>query len=155
MIALAAVLAAAFSAGATEQYYVQLNKTDGTEVRYMFVDVPVAQIEGDELKITMAMTQESVLYPFAELNNFTFGKTDNGVEGVGTGHEGISFAITSETLEMTGADGGCPVSIYDTAGKLRAHGSADSTGSLKLPVGHLEKGVYLVKAGNNSFKFIR
>lgn len=155
IIALAAAIAAAFSASAYEQYFVQVNKTDGTEVRYWFLDVPVAQIEGDDLKFTMAMTHETVLYPFAEVNNLTFGKVDLAVEGIGTDHTGVSFAITAETLEMTGAAAGCEVAVYDAAGALRARGTADAAGALSLPVGQLDKGVYLVKAGNNSFKFIR
>ena len=56
---------------------------------------------------------------------------------------------------MTGAAAGCEVTLYDMAGALRARVAADAAGTLSLPIGHLDKGVYLVKAGKNSFKFIR
>lgn len=152
---MAAVVAAAFSANALTQYYVQVNKTDGSEERFWFYDIPVAQLEDDNLKMTVTMTQEAVLYPLTEVNNLTMGHVDLGVEGVGDGFTGLSFTITNETLEMTGAPAGCEVALYDMAGTLRACGTADAAGTLSLPIGHLDKGVYLVKAGKNSFKFIR
>lgn len=152
---MAAVIAAVFGANALEQYYVQVNKTDGTQVRYWFIDIPVAQLEGDDLKFTMAQTRETVLHPLAEVSNLTFGKEDSGVEGVGAEGQGVSFAVTAETLVMTGAAAGCEVALHDMAGTLCARGAADAAGTLSLSIGHLDKGVYLVKAGKNSFKFIR
>ncbi len=152
---MAAVIAAVFGANALEQYYVQVNKTDGTQERFWFYDMPVAQLEDDNLKFTMAQTHETVLYPLAEVSNLTMGCVGMGVDGVGDDFSGVSFAVTAETLVMTGAAAGCEVAVYDTAGSLRARGAADAAGSLSLPVGHLDKGVYLVKAGKNSFKFIR
>ena len=68
---MAAVVAAAFSANALTHYYVQVNKTDGSEERFWFYDMPVAQLEDDNLKMTVVMTQEAVLYPLTEVNNLT------------------------------------------------------------------------------------
>ena len=152
---MAAVVAAAFSANALTHYYVQVNKTDGSEERFWFYDMPVAQLEDDNLKMTVVMTQEAVLYPLTEVNNLTMGYVDLGVEGVGGDSTGLSFTITNETLKMTGAAAGCEVTLYDMAGALRARVAADAAGTLSLPIGHLDKGVYLVKAGKTSFKFIR
>ena len=152
---MAAVIAAVFGANALEQYYVQVNKTDGSEERFWFYDMPVAQLEDDNLKMTVVMTQEAVLYPLTEVNNLTMGYVDLGVEGVGGDFTSLSFTITNETLKMTGAAAGCEVTLYDMAGALRARVAADAAGTLSLPIGHLDKGVYLVKAGKNSFKFIR
>lgn len=156
IIAIAAVLATATSASAFEYLYsVEVNKTDGTKVAYKFSQNPVVTVEGDDMKMTYDGGTQSVLYPFAEVVNLTFSKTENsGVDNVGVDGT-VSFAVTRDALEATGLAEGTAVTIYDTAGAMRAQGNADADGSLTLPLGSLGQGVYVVKAGNNSFKFIR
>lgn len=143
---------AATSAFAGEFLYsVIVNKTDGTKVEYQFADKPVATLEGDNMKMTCG--GESVLYPFASIENLTFDKR-SGVDGV-TVDGNVAFGLTREALEASGLQEGTLVNIYDVSGALRASGAAGVDGSVSVSLDGLGSGVYVVKAGNNSFKFVR
>jgi len=75
IIAIAAVLASAITASAVDyKHKLIVNKADCTKVEYKFEDTPVATVEGDDLKIELASTRESVLYPIADLASLTFEK---------------------------------------------------------------------------------
>lgn len=156
IIALTAALATAISASAVDYAHKLLvNKTDGTKVEYKFEDCPVASIEGDDLKISFLYSEQTVLHPIADIVNLTFDKEEvNSVEGIYT--EGsVSFGLTRDLLEAAGLPAGTAVRIYDMAGALHAEGTCDADGAVSIPIASLGQGVYLVKAGNNSFKFIR
>lgn len=157
IIAIAAVLASAITASAVDyKHKLIVNKTDGIKVEYKFEDTPVATIEGDDLKIELVSTKESVLYPIADLANLTFEKKEyDSVESVGDDASRVSFGISRETLEVSGLAAGTSVSVHDLSGMLRATGVCDASGSATLDIGSLGSGVYIVEAGNNTFKFIR
>lgn len=157
IIAITAVLAAAMAVSAADyKHKLIVNKADGTQVEYRFEDTPIATVEGDDLKIELASTRESVLYPISDLANLTFEKKEyDSVEGVGDDAGRVSFGISRETLEVNGLAAGVTVSVYDLTGMLRVSGVCDATGAVSLGIGSLGSGVYLVEAGNNTFKFIR
>lgn len=156
IIALAAALATAFGASATDYAYtLVLNKTDGQHVKYLFENTPVATIEGDEVTILETATKQQVTYPIADILNFTFEYVDNGVEGVISNPGDVAFGLTADTLEAYGLPSGTEVAIFDMAGNLRVTGVSAVDGSASLGIAGLEKGVYIVKAGKHTFKFIR
>lgn len=153
--ALACVLTAAAANTAIEyEYSLVLNKTDGTKVEYKFESIPVAEIQGDDVKITLTTTRQSVLYPIAQITNFTFERATNGIDGIEAENR-VSFGISDDAIEVAGLAPGTTVTVYDLAGSLRATGVCDTEGALRLSIGSLAKGVYVISAGNNSFKFIR
>lgn len=156
MIAAATVLASAFGAYAAGEYThsVLVNLKEGDNVAYKFEETPVAQIDGDNLKITLGTTGQSVLYPFADVVNLTFNKEVSGVAGVNDDAT-ATFGLSSETLEATGLTAGTEISVFDAGGALRVRGTANDNGYAAVYVGNLDKGVYLVKAGKHTFKFIR
>lgn len=155
IMALIALGAAAFSASAVNYAHsVWVNLTDGTKVEYKFEDVPVMGVEGTDVKITLASTDESVLYPMADIENFTFSKEVT--EGVGNlSVVSPSFGLNRETLDVTGLPGGTEIRIYDMAGREVARGKCDASGKVAVRVGSLPGGVYAVKAGKFAFKFTR
>ena len=146
--------AGAATTGIEYQYTLVLNKTDGTKVEYMFESIPVAEIQGDDVKITLTTTLQSVLYPIAQITNFTFERATNGIDGIQADNR-VSFGISDDVIEVAGLAPGTTVAVYDLAGSLRASGVCDAEGALTLTIGSLAKGVYVISAGNNSFKFIR
>jgi len=157
IIAIAAVLASAITASAVDyKHKLIVNKADGTKGEYKFEDTPVATVEGDDLKIELASTRESVLYPIADLASLTFEKKEyDSVECIGDDSTRVSFGISREALEVSGLTAGASVSVHDLSGMLRATGVCDASGSVTLDIGSLGNGVYIVEAGNNTFKFIR
>lgn len=155
IIALVALFASTFSADAAYQYFLNVNKADGTAETFGFELMPVAQLEGDDVKFTMAMTGESVLIPVADIINMTFHKVGLGTEDIKSDLGGVVFVLGREAVEISGLAAGCEVSVYDATGALRLRGTADAGGSLSLPTVTLAKGAYIVSAGKNSFKFIR
>lgn len=154
IFALFAALAAAFSASALEyNHSVVVNCTDGTKMEYKFHDCPVAFVDGDEVNISVTMTHESVSIPMADITNLTFTKV-SGVESVKEDSR-VSFGITRESLEVAGLEPGVSVAIYDVAGVMRVQGACGADGQVTLAIGDLASGVYVVSAGEKSFKFIR
>lgn len=149
-----AALAAAFSASALEyNHSVLINCTDGTILEYKFNDCPVAFVDGDKVNIAVAVTQEQVSIPMANITNLTFNKV-SGVESVKDDAR-ISFGITRETLDVAGLEPSARVTVYDVAGVMRVQGICGADGCVTIAIGDLDSGVYVVSAGDKSFKFIR
>ena len=156
IIALAAVWATAFGASAVDYTHTLIiNKTDGTKVEYKFADVPVATLEGDDLKIELLTTSENVLYPIADIVNFTFEKELSGVDNISSDEGRGSFGITREALDVSGLASDTEISIYNAAGMLCVKAVCGDNGTVSVDISTLDKGVYVVNAGNNIFKFIR
>jgi len=155
-IALIAVLATAFSVSATTYTHsVVVNRTDGSALEYKFEDYPMVSVEGENINIMVAVTQESITMPMSEVENFTFSKTESGINEVTTDNSRITFGITRETLEVSGLEADVNVTVYDINGVLRLKAASDGNGQVSLAIGDLGSGVFVVSAGNQSFKFIR
>ncbi len=149
-----AVLATAFSASALEyNHSVLVNRTDGSKLEYKFHDCPVVFVEGNNINISVTMTQEKVVIPMADIVNLTFNKV-SGVESV-IDDGRIFFGITHETLEVSGLEPSARVTVYDMAGMMCVQGTCDANGCVTIAIGDLAKGIYVVNAGDKSFKFIR
>ncbi len=156
IIALAAIVTSAFGVQATEySNSLLVNKTDGSTVEYRFADVPVATIEGDDLKIEVLMTRESVLYPMNEIKNLTFKKEVSGVEGIVADGNHVMFGLSGDILEAAGLEAGTEIAIFDLGGVMRISAKADADGCATIKVSDLGQGVFLVKGGKHMFKFIR
>lgn len=158
LLAVAALLVSAFAvnaAGIEYAYTLVVNKTDGTKIEYKFAEMPVVQTQGDDIKITLGMTQQSVLYPMADVNNFTFDRETNGINDVIGDETRVSFGLTANTLEAAGLAPGTIVAVYNASGSMVARGTCDADGVASISIASLAKGVYVVSAGSNSFKFIR
>lgn len=152
MVAMA--IATIFGASALDYTYsLMVNLTDGSSVEYKFADTPSAVIEGDNFKIA-TLTSDAVLYPIDDIVNITLQARETG-KVVTLPENTLSFGLSSTTLEAFGLQKGQKVSLYSVAGLLRAESVAAADGTATIDISGLEKGVYLVKAGDKSFKFIR
>lgn len=139
--AFALIAASGMAAELEYSHSVVVNLKEGNSVSYKFEDIPVATIEGDNLKIEVSATHQSVLYPFADVVNLTFDKKPaSGVSEVESQGK-VYFGITADALEAGGLEPGTTVNIYDTAGALRMSGTADGTGTALIATSGLDKGV--------------
>lgn len=157
ILALAVAISSAFCASAADEYAYSLsvNQKDGSKVEFKFDEEPVATIDGDDLKITLYDDMSSVLFPIADLENLTIAKSNlTGVEAISAQGE-VSFGLTRQTLDVDGLAAGVNVDIYTSDGKHAARAICDANGSARIDVSKLGSGIYLVKAGKKSFKFIR
>lgn len=158
ILAIAAVLATAVSAFAIDySYTLVLNRTDGNKNNFQFETTPVATINGEELTIVENLTQLTVVVPISEIVNFTFEKEEigQGIENIKVDNGGVTFRLSQDTLEVAGLSEGVDIQIFDINGQLRAKAVSDVDGTATIAMTGWDKGVYVVYAGTNKFKFIR
>lgn len=156
ILALAVALSSAFGASALEYTHaVRVNLNDGTYQDFQFMLTPAAVIEGENLKIAIGSLDDGVLFPFSDVKKLTIISESSGIEGTTTDDNSVRFGLTADLLEGFGLQPGQEIAIYDASGAIRARGVCGQDGSVAINIASLDKGVYLVNAGRNSFKFIR
>lgn len=153
---LAAILTMAFSSLAVNYTHsLIINKHDGTDVEYKFTDQPVASFDGNNLKITLNSTGQTLFHPISDVANMKFTKyEDTGVESIQPSAN-PSFGLTKDTLEASGIEAGTQVNVFDLNGAVVAKGIADASGIATLDISALPAGVYAVAAGKHAFKFVK
>lgn len=161
IFAAVAVLASVFGVSAENVVYAYkliVNQKDGTSVEFKFEEEPVATLEGDDVKITLYAADDidnGVLFPIAQLQNFTFEKDAlSGVSEVASKAD-VSFGLTRTALQVAGLEAGQAVDIFSADGRQVARGICDANGNATIALEALPAGVYAVKAGKSTFKFIR
>lgn len=158
ILVILAVVASVFTTYADElyAYTLKVNQKNGDQMTFKFQDEPVATIEGENLKISLlTVAGEDILVPISNLENLTFEKNAlSGVENMKAA-AGVAFALTKTALNAEGLEAGTVVSIYAIDGRIAAQGVCDATGNCSISLENVAPGVYAVKAGNNSFKFVR
>lgn len=150
-----AALAVTICASATDYAYsVLVNQTNGNKVEYKFEDMPVATFSEDNM--VMNVGEQHVSYPIADIVNLTFDRTEkpeSGVEGVAS--PDMTVLLSKENLDIRGLNPGVKVAVYDISGRMLVSANADADGSFSTSLSALGKGVFVITAGNNSFKIIR
>lgn len=122
-------------------------ENDDTYTIYMCSDHPEVYIEKESLVLSVNNTK--VLYPANEVRRFTF--ADDSLTPIEETKLNGSFNITENLIQVFDLHDS-DVSIYDMSGRLvRKERVID--GMLDLNISDLQKGVYVVKAGNVNFKF--
>lgn len=156
IMAATVLLASAFGTLAAEySHSVVVHLTNGSDVEYLFEDMPVAFIEGSDVRIQTQVNGIQVTYPMADIVNMTMKKEVVGVNGVDAADTSVRFGISRETLDASGLPAGQRVLVFDAAGAVMADGTCGADGSVSIEIGGFGPGVYVVNAGANSFKFIR
>lgn len=120
------------------QKVINVHSKTGTVISYAFSEKPVVTYSGDILVLKTENT--SVEYPLSDLEKFTFSDIDSSVESISTSD------ITGSTIR-----------IFDLSGRCVKTISADErTGSAPLLLlNDMEKGIYIVKQGDISYKIIK
>lgn len=157
ILAIFAALATVFGAAAADYAYtLVVNKSDGSKVNFLFENNPVATFDNENLNITEVMSGLEFSYPLSDVVDMTFDKEliPDGVENLDVSESNVAFGLNKETLDVYGAPEGTLVNIYDLKGALRAQGFVNADKKASVSIAGLEHGAYIVKAGNNTFKFI-
>lgn len=115
-----------------------VHSNTGAVVSYMFTEKPVVTYDIDALVITTDSAK--VEYPLADLEKITFDDIESSVD----------------VIKATGIGGDMTIYIYNAQGKEIKNIKASEAMSIpELKLEELERGVYIVKQGNISYKIVR
>lgn len=144
--------AAAIVSAAHADYKLVVNETTGNRIEFLFKNKPVATFTADDLVISVA-DGSKVEYPYANVVNLTLEEFNSidGIEAAGN----AAFSIDNDTFSAFNLPARAEIRIFSINGETMAAGNADSEGHYSTGISGLAKGVYIVKAGDKSFKFIR
>lgn len=147
----------ALAAGAVESapHSLVITKKSGETVEYKFADQPVATFEGADMVITLALTGTQVTYPAAQVATLTVTPRTLGVDDAAVAVPTVTFEIAPEAITCSGLAAGTRVALYAADGRIVASAAANADGSAVIALGGTPAGVYIVAAGNESFKFIK
>jgi hypothetical protein len=137
--------------------------TDGRSAGYAFADRPGVTIDGDVFYVGKD-GMKTVGYPAASILCFTiddhFDESAGEVVGIGAPKADTpavrpQLHLSPATLSLSDLAPDATVRIYDGSGRLVQTAAAGADGSLTLPLSPLRPGIYVVNAGQTSFKIIR
>ena len=125
--------------------------TDGTFTAYKCADHPA--VYPDSTGLVLKVNDTQVVFPLNEVRKFTF--DDDQLSDIEeTAQRNGTYEITQNYIKVDDLKAGTVVAIYDVNGKLAIQKQA-SDGSASIDISSLSHGVYVVKAGNTNFKFMK
>lgn len=125
---------------------------DSTKVAYSLNDEPKVTFQGE----TIVISAKDVLveYQFSDIDRFFY--EDRVVSSVeNTTQESYRFICNGEYLMFCPSNQKCQVSIWDMAGKVLIENLIDATEVYTVPLSSFERGIYLVKINDVTYKFIK
>lgn len=139
---LALMMGAGLHAATTQTLLVNGEQVDKVVTRMHFEGDNVVLHFGDE---TAGFDMATVM--------LLFDHTASGIESI----EMFSFngAVTGGTLQLQGAEGDAAVEVYSLNGTAVAATVADEAGAATVDVSSLAPGVYILRAGTKSVKFVK
>ena len=127
----------------------------------MYTAYPLAhrpQLTMSGTTFTLKTTQTTVTYQAKDVLKFTMSDINGhplGIDVVFSGRVTPTILRQSDHLLVSGCVPGAPVTILSTDGKTMSWQRADDSGSTIVELGHLPKGVYIVKSGSATIKITR
>ena len=115
---------------------------------------PEVTFEGNSLKVTCAKTSTSATFALADVLRFTYVKSDgSGIDELSDDPAAVSF--DKGTLVISQLKAGATVDVYNTDGRLVQQLKARRSGTYRLSLSQLPTGVYVVKAGDTTYKIMK
>lgn len=142
--------ALAMAAASAQVKYLIVSRTDGSKASFAIADNPVIKNSASEL--TVETTDAMITVPFEELDSYSFSET--GITGVEEITAGESHSYRNGQVTFNGLKPGSEVYVYALDGRKVMRGAADADGYSSLDLRGLGTGVYIVRTGTSSFKFI-
>lgn len=130
-----------------DDLYVVVHQEQGRTV-FCLQQKPVVSFTDAGLKLVCDKSE--VLYPLEKYLKFTIedSYTETAVEGI----ESNSFSISDDEISASGCQ--C-LKLFTSDGKLIVTENANENGIASVYIKNLEKGIYIVNAGDVSFKFFK
>ena len=111
------------------------------------------EVTVDSLFLSISVGASTVLqFPADEVRKFTF--DDEQMTPVEQVNKQALFDILPDAILVSDLPKGSAVLVYDANGRLRSKAKV-SDGQARVNTSALRRGVYVVKAGNTNFKFLK
>ena len=124
---------------------------NGTKVSYNLDEQPKTTFTAEDLVITTATA--TISYPLAKIQRYTYEVGALSVKDVKA--DGISISHKGDNVIVKGLTNGKSVTVYSIDGKQLMTKRSDSSDSLPLSLANLPAGVYMIKADEITYKFLK
>lgn len=124
---------------------------DGSKVSYNLDERPKTTFTTDDLVITTATT--TINYPLAKIQRYTYEGGSLSVRDIKA--DGISISHEGDIIIVKGLTTGKTVVVYSVDGKQLMAKRSDGSDSLTLSLAKLPAGVYMIKADEITYKFLK
>ena len=134
-----------------ESNYMTVEKINGSKISFLLADNPVITYKDGNLVINK---DAKTTYSFEDIKNYHFTENDD-TKSTSINAESLRFVwIDDTTIEVQNTQPGSVVALTAINGSVVANSKSDSEGkaTVKMPN---NAGVYVLSAGNQSFKIIR
>ncbi|MCQ2190309.1 MAG: T9SS type A sorting domain-containing protein [Paludibacteraceae bacterium] len=134
-----------------ESKYMTIDFNNGTSVSFLLEDNPVITYENESLLVNK---DEKTTYSFDDIKNYHFTEDDQTAAKMTIANTLEIVKLNDETIEVKNAKANCDVAVYTISGTVASQAKVNAEGQaiVKLPN---QTGVYVIKAGKQSFKIIR
>lgn len=137
--------------GSTMAQRLVIWQKDGSKVSYNLDERPKTTFTTDELVITTATT--TINYPLAKIQRYTYEGGSLSVRDVKT--DGITISHEGDVIIVKGLVMGKSVAVYSVDGIQRLVKRSDGSDYLTLSLAKLPAGVYMIKADEINYKFLK
>ena len=127
--------------------------TDGTKVTHDLSDQPETTFQGGAL--FLKTEKVSVSYPLEKVLRYTYEGSfpDVGVQPIKSGEVRVSQG--NDGMRFDGLPAGTPLELYSPDGKLLSMQHAAEGQSSVVSLAGMPTGIYIIKAGEASYKFLK
>jgi len=124
---------------------------DGSKVSFNLDEQPKTTFTADNLVITTATS--TLNYPIAKIQRYTYEGGTLSVQDVKTG--GIVISHEGDIITVKGLAIGKTVAVYRMDGTQLLTKRSDNSDHVVLSIGSLPAGVYMIKADEITYKFLK
>lgn len=125
---------------------------DSTKVAYSLNDKPKVTFQGE--RIIISAKDVLVEYQFSDIDKFFYeDRIASSVENIT--QDSSRFIYNGEYLMFYPSNQKCQVFIWDMGGKVLIEKLIDTTEIYTVPISSFERGIYLVKINDVTYKFIK
>lgn len=135
-----------------DRKFLVVETKDHVQTTYMLADKTQVLFAGSNLRVVSAKVD--VTYNLSDILRFTY--QTRSITGISELHtEQATIDYKDEQLVISGIQAGAMINIYSLDGKLVKQHTANHTGTYRLSLASLPKGIYIVKADNVTYKIMK
>ncbi|MBP3775151.1 MAG: Ig-like domain-containing protein [Bacteroidaceae bacterium] len=139
----------------TPQYVFLVWMKNGEKLVYSTNDKPRVQMGAQT--VTVSSSRGALEYAGEQVLKFTMQDADlpipDGIRPVQAAGPAVPHMdYGGDRVDLSGCRAGGPVAVYDLQGHLLMRRTADAEGRLSLSLSELNRGIYLIKTENNTYK---
>ena len=144
-----------FTASAqNDLYYLVVHQKSGQDVGFGFSEKPVITYTDNYLVVKT--TETEMQYPLLSLSKLTFSDTPASVAPVASnGEQNPVIEFDGNTVKISGVKANASVVVVSQDGKTVSDGKANAEGLISVSLEDLPQDIYVIKAGDISFKILK